>query len=269
MSKDHGPTVSLLYHDVVLGEGEGFDPSGFYVAGSELYRLDAARFRDHLKAVRDSGQTVTTVTQLLSLPKDALSVTFTFDDGGVSAHTVIAAMLEEYGWRGHFFISTDFIGAPGFLSAEQISDLHARGHLIGSHSCSHPERMSKLDRASLQREWSHSCEVLAEMLGERVVTASVPNGYSSPEVVAAAERAGIEWLFTSDPTSSSRMIGGCRELGRYSVQVNTSTRAVADLISDRSLGRPYQAALWGAKKVVKSVAGESYLALRAALLRGK
>ncbi len=269
MRRQQGQLISLLYHDLVLDQGDGHEPSGFYVPGSELYRLEVSRFEEHLRAVRDSRQRVVTVHELSDVARDALAVSFTFDDGGFSAHTLIAPLLEEHGWRGHFFVTTDYIGAPGFLSAEQIVDLHRRGHVIGSHSCSHPERMAKLDGVTLQREWTRSCEVLAEIVGASITVASVPNGYTSREVAQAAERAGIEWLFTSEPTARLRFAGRCRELGRYSVQVSTGTSAVADLIADSSFGRTYQAALWGAKKVVKSVAGESYLALRAALLRGR
>ena len=41
-------------------------------------------------------------------------VLLTFDDGGKSA-VRIADLLEEQGWRGHFFITTAMIGEPGFV----------------------------------------------------------------------------------------------------------------------------------------------------------
>ena len=75
---------------------------------------------------------------------------FTFDDGGVSYYTVVADRLEAQGWRGHCFVSTDFIGQRGFLTAAQIRELDARGHVIGSHSASHPARFSTLTAASMR-----------------------------------------------------------------------------------------------------------------------
>lgn len=273
MRQREQPMVSLLYHDVVSDAGEiggaQLELTGFTTPGAEIYKLSTSAFSEHLRTVRAAGHGATTVHGYLASPQDSLSVSLTFDDGGVSAHSVIAPLLEELGWRGHFFIATDFIDTPGFLSAEQLVDLNRRGHVIGSHSCSHPERMSKLSGEELRYEWSHSCRVLAEILGERVTVASVPNGYSSPAVIEAADAAGIEWLFTSEPTSSPTLHGRCRVLGRYSVQAHTTAKAVADLVASRSIGRSYQAALWSAKKMVKAAAGEGYLAVRAALLRSR
>src|ERR1039458_5638385 len=33
------------------------------------------------------------------------------------------ALLEDRGWRGHFFITTDRIGTPGFLTESELRDL--------------------------------------------------------------------------------------------------------------------------------------------------
>jgi peptidoglycan/xylan/chitin deacetylase (PgdA/CDA1 family) len=57
---------------------------------------------------------------------------FTFDDGGVSFLDLIAPALERHGWRGLFFIATNWIGSPGFLKASQIAELRQRGHHIGT-----------------------------------------------------------------------------------------------------------------------------------------
>jgi len=77
------------------------------------------------------------------------------------------------------------------LPAEQIRDLHQRGHIIGSHSCSHPKRMSFCSRAELLQEWGRSCEILAGILGAPVTVASVPGGFYSRAVAEAAAEAGI------------------------------------------------------------------------------
>lgn len=272
--RHNGPaTVSLMYHDVWHREaGDAAVPkhqSGFRNPGAELYKLSSDSFAAHLRAIGAAGSAPTTVSELHHTPRARLAVTLTFDDGGSSAHQVIAPLLEEMGWRGHFFVPTDFIGTTGFMDAEQLVDLSRRGHVVGSHSCSHPEIMSNLDGQRLRHEWTRSREVLADILGHEVTVASVPNGYSSPAVVAAAASAGIECLFTSEPSAVPTRHGNCLVLGRYSVQTNTSTRAVADLVRRPSVGRAYQALSWGLKKAVKAAAGDRYLALRATLLRAR
>ena len=71
---------------------------------------------------------------------DTLPFLITVDDGGVSYYTVVADRLERLGWRGHCFVTTDMIGQRGFLTRRQIRELDGRGHIIGSHSASHPTR---------------------------------------------------------------------------------------------------------------------------------
>jgi peptidoglycan/xylan/chitin deacetylase (PgdA/CDA1 family) len=190
----------------------------------------------------------------------------TFDDGGESASTLIAGALERHGWRGHFFVTTDYIGKPGFLSEEQIKDLHARGHVIGSHSCSHPPRMSHCGWDRLMREWSESVWVLSEILEGPVKTASVPGGYYSREVAEAAGQAGIRFLFTSEPTVRPHRVGECLVLGRYFVQRGMPPSVAAGFAAARAGVRWKQALLWNVKKAAKAAGGEFYLRARSVLL---
>lgn len=280
--------AALLYHDVLTDD----DPasSGFTEPGADMYKLPLPAFDAHLHALRASatsspvlfGKEATPVERrpgerrpaersIMPLHESTSGprFAFTFDDGGISAHDVIAPALERLGWSGHFFVSTDFLGAPAFLDGDQVRSLHARGHVIGSHSCSHPERMSALGTDELDEEWSRSVAVLSDILGEPVRTASVPNGYYSRAVARSAARAGIRWLFTSEPTTRVGRVDGCAVIGRFNVQARTPPDTVADLIAPFSWTRRMQQLQWTGKKVVKRVGGTAYLRLRATLLRGR
>src|SRR5205823_4330182 len=91
----------------------------------------------------------------------------TFDDGGRSAMAA-ADMLEARGRIGHFFITTNYIGTRGFLTEEQIRELAARGHVLGSHSCSHPLRMGHCSWPQLLNEWTRSRSILSGVIGVEV-----------------------------------------------------------------------------------------------------
>jgi peptidoglycan/xylan/chitin deacetylase (PgdA/CDA1 family) len=253
--------VAIMYHDV-LEEGRS---SGFTGPGAELYKLSADDFIDQLAAIRRVVRNVRRVDDADCWSAGA-PLFLTFDDGGESAATVAAGALERYGWRGHFFVTTDYIGRPGFLSADQIEDLHRRGHAIGSHSCSHPARMSQCGWAQLVREWTESVRVLAKILGGSVKTASVPGGYYSREVAEAAEAAGIRFLFTSEPTTRPRRVGDCLVLGRYFIQRGMPPSAAAGFAAGRAGARWRQALLWKVKKAAKAAGGAYYLRARSALL---
>src|SRR5439155_279734 len=135
-------------------------------------------------------------------------VLLTFDDGGASAYGCVADLLEGAGWRGHFFITTDYLGTPGFVGGAQIRELAGRGHVIGTHSCSHPTRMARCSWDRLIGEWSRSAQALAEVLGEPVRVGSVPGGAFARRVAAAAAAAGLTALFTSEPTVRCRVVDG-------------------------------------------------------------
>lgn len=268
-----GGAVALMYHDVMA---KGAPDSGFDIAGAELYKLDVDLFRAHLGALNDvadrapvkfSGGSRASLGSSRRVARESAPFALTFDDGGRSAITTIAPLLEDFGWRGHFFVASDMIGEPSFLTALEVRELHERGHVIGSHSASHPERMSGLSAAGQYEEWKRSAATLESILGVEVRVASVPNGYYSLTVARSAAAAGIEVLFTSEPTTKAIQVDGCLVLGRYSITARTTASAASALIGRSPVDRLRQSYAWTLKKLAKSVAGESYLTVRALLLR--
>ena len=257
--------LSIMYHDVV--EDAQFDSSGFPGEGANIYKLPREHFARQLEAIRravpEGAVTLITGRTPLSHPPP---VFLTFDDGGASAHWPIAAMLESYGWRGHFFVTTGRIGAAGFLSRAQLFDLHRRGHVVGSHSVSHPTRMAALSPQAIEHEWTASLTHLTDILSEPVKVASVPGGYYSRRVARAAAAAGIEVLFNSEPTAAAAAVDGCLVLGRYVVKRGMGPEWAAGFAAGHRSPRWKQAALWNAKRLAKLLGGGAYLKLRETIL---
>jgi peptidoglycan/xylan/chitin deacetylase (PgdA/CDA1 family) len=259
------PAIALMYHDIV--DGDAYDASGFAGADAALYKLGRAEFEAHLAAIAGAAAAgPVTVSELGEGGGPARPLLITFDDGGVSAYTHAADALERRGWRGHFFVTTGRVGTPGFLTRQQIIDLDRRGHVVGSHSATHPPRMARCGYEEMLREWRTSVAFLSDILGRGVTAASVPGGYYSRRVAEAADEAGIRHLFTSEPTAGLGRVGGCLVLGRYAVQRWTTARAAAGLAAGRLGPRLRQAVLWNAKKATKAVGGEFYLRARKALI---
>lgn len=260
------PIIALEYHDVI--DGDDWNSSGFPGNSAATYKMAATRFDKHLDAVatvpNDTGRDV----RLIGRPAGSdRPVLFTFDDGGASALCVIADRLERHGWRGHFLMTTGRIGAPGFLSAGELQELHRRGHVIGSHTESHPARMALLPPEDQAREWRHSRQTLEDVLGSPVEVASVPGGYFDATVAQIAAHAGIRWLFTSEPVSAVDVVDGCMVIGRFTLR-QTSTAGVArSLVGAAPVARSSQWLKWNAKKMAKRLAGDGYLRLRTAIFR--
>src|SRR5258708_33704349 len=115
----------LLFHDVV--PTSRFDLSGFQSPDANIYKIDCAAFERYLAAI---GERAEHPPGLVFDPQISASqsLLITFDDGGVSAATFIADMLASRSWLGHFLVTTDFIGTPGFVHPSHIRELHSRGH---------------------------------------------------------------------------------------------------------------------------------------------
>jgi peptidoglycan/xylan/chitin deacetylase (PgdA/CDA1 family) len=253
--------MSLAYHDVTDGLNAGLE------AYKALYKLGRKEFHNHILSVQQHvpQAAVRSIDHFCSWGQE-VPVFLTFDDGELGAYTCVADELEQYGWRGHFFITTDWIGRAGFLDRTQIRELRSRGHVIGSHSCSHPPRMSHLSWDQLTREWSESSSILSDILGEQVRVASVPDGFYARKVGKAAAAAGIEVLFTSEATAATSVLDGCLILGRYFIQRHTLPSASGAIAAGKIWPRWRQTVLWEAKRGVKALTGESYFGIRRYLL---
>jgi peptidoglycan/xylan/chitin deacetylase (PgdA/CDA1 family) len=263
----------LMYHDVIP-DGAPTDYSGFPGASAAAYKLALSHFKKHLSEVNGArsqlasvGKTIDEVIAYGKSPKSHALITF--DDGGVSAITHIAPLLESLGWRGHFFVPTDFIDRPGFLTTGQIADLDRRGHVVGSHSSSHPLRMADLDPELLRREWRQSLDALAHIVGHAVDIASVPGGFYSRNVGLAAQAAGVRVMFTSEPEQTFRSLGSLTLVGRYALVQSDPPTYARDLVIGAGWKLQRQWLSWNAKKAVKRVAGRPYLWARECYFKGR
>jgi len=221
MTRPH--VAAFAYHDVTDTLGD----SGFQRPAAWGFKLSRAAFDDHLTRLA-AGPVVPGLVTRIPWERPGRHILLTFDDGGKSALDVAAA-LERRGWRGHFFITTGRIGAPTFLDAAGIRALHAAGHLVGSHSHSHPDIFRELTAARMAAEWRDSCARLADLLGAPCQVASVPGGDVAPPVYGAAAAAGVRVLFTSEPVLEPRLEAGCRVLGRFVPKSHTSAARIAAL----------------------------------------
>lgn len=254
---------AILYHDVVDAD---FDSSGRAGAAAARYKLTREEFAKHLDQItkRTSSPAITlTSTSTVTQTRPLL---FTIDDGGSSA-LYIADQLERYNWRGHFFITTDCIGTPAFVSAAEIRELHERGHVVGSHTCSHPERISELQQQKLDSEWMDSVNQLADILSIPITVASVPGGFYAPRVAEAAARSGITTLFTSEPKNKVEKIADCQIIGRFCIKRGMSAQHAAALAAGNWFSTKKQKALWETKKYVKSAAPNVWDYSRKLMLR--
>jgi len=254
--------TALIYHDVLMDGGP--DDSGFAGADALSYKLTETHFHRHLDLIAAAlgGGAPLCLSDPAAQATVGDAVVLTFDDGGASTTTRILRALRQRGWRAHFFVTTDFIGARGFVTPQGLRELHAAGHVIGSHSARHPLRMSYLSHEAMCREWGDSRARLEDLLNAPVTAASVPGGYYSRTVASAAAESGIRMLFTSEPRRSVTMVNGIAVVGRFSVTRRTRDGEIVSLASGRHGAALRQRLMWDTKKVAKRLGGEAWLAAR-------
>jgi len=219
-------TAALGYHEVT---DNVFD-SGFQRPLAMRYKHTTAAFRAHLETIA-AGRRAPELVTGIDFGRPSTHLLLTFDDGGKSALYVSDALCKR-GWRAHFLITTGLIGQRTFLDKQGIRLLHQAGHIVGSHSHTHPDIFCDQPLADMMWQWQTSCDILSQLLGEACTVASVPGGDISPLVLRSAHACGIRYLFTSEPWLSPRKVGDCWILGRVAVKADTPiarVRAYASL----------------------------------------
>lgn len=237
-------SICLMFHDIVTSSDRS---SGFQNKNAFQYKVDETLFEKQVEALQGK------------------KIIFTFDDGGVSFITKAAPILEKYGFKGVFFISTGYIGTPGFLTREQVKELSDRGHIVGSHSHTHPPLFTNLSKEEIKNEWKESFDVLKEITGKDSIPASIPNGYASKVVLGEAILCGLTEIYTSQPTVRSRLYKNHKIYGRYVVHSDMSVQDVLRIVSSKSY-RFKQSLKWHMLNVIKSVLGSSYDNIKATII---
>ena len=125
----------------------------------------------------------------------ACAISLTYDDGLMDDYTLIAPHMERYGLHGTFTINCAFLGdlddhySPR-LTAQQVRELHERGHEISNHSWSHPN-LTRLSDAELQTEILRNDSAIEALTGQRPLTFIYPYNAWDERVKAACSQGRV------------------------------------------------------------------------------
>lgn len=124
-------------------------------------------------------------------------VRLSFDDGNVSDVEIALEQLCTRRLQARFFVVADRLGKPGFLTADQLSELDRAGMWIGCHGMRHrPWR--KLGERDLRDELVVARARLEDAVGQRIDEAACPFGSYDRRVLGWLRRLGYRHAFTSD-----------------------------------------------------------------------
>lgn len=252
----------LMYHGLhANAHAHGrFDP---------VYSIDPHDFGRQLDWLLGHGYrsvSLATAASRLGGPRsDDREVVITFDDGDVSNVEVALPLLQARGMTAEFFITTDYIGQVGMLSAADVRRLADTGMGVGSHGRSHAF-LEDLPPEALWTELRDSRRRLQDIIGREVNALALPGGRGRERERRAALAAGYRYLLGSVP-GPNRAPRADEWLQRLAVTRGLELDRFAVQVDWRGLRPRMAQARFFALRLPKRVLGNAaYERLRARLL---
>ncbi|MEO7910578.1 MAG: polysaccharide deacetylase family protein [Roseiflexaceae bacterium] len=167
------PPTILMYH-YIRSVDQGSDPLGYDLS---VTRDDFSNQIAWLHEQGYIGVRMDGITRCLrdAAPCPSKAIALTFDDGYADAYTDALPVLKRYGLVATFYIVTNFIGQPGYMTWEQVAELRDAGMEIGAHTVSHPD-LTLLDWETAGVEIAQSKIELDRHLGINVTSFCYPTG---------------------------------------------------------------------------------------------
>lgn len=227
----------LEYHAVDLRPIPG-------AAGRQL-TLSVTRFQQEMDYLAAHGYTTVTLDEiyaamqaLVKLP--AKSVAITFDDGYLDNYTLAYPILRAHKFCATFFVITNAVGHAGFMTWDQLRQMHASGMSIESHTVHHWD-LDRLSQDELVSELTQSRNAIAAEVGQVPAALSYPGGNYSLRVAIAAQAAGYILAVTNQP---GLLMSSMSQFAwpRYGVGDKASLYILAEALDGRLGQKVHQAA---------------------------
>lgn len=216
----------LVYHYIREPRFGPDDPDRQYEVSPQVFSAQLLYIKEQGFETIHMSDIAAAFTEGKPLPEKPVIISF--DDGRDSQYTAAFPLLKEYGFTASFFVFTNAMDRPGYLTWDQLAEMRDAGMEIGSHGIYHPY-LTRLSDEEMRAELFGSRAKLREMLGvpgdviaypfglndERVRSAAAEAGYAAGRdldhvVTHAAEDALTlgSYIATSDMSWFRRIIGG-------------------------------------------------------------
>lgn len=164
----------------------------------EYLSLSPSQFREQMGFLAQAGYRTVSLAEFFDDPGDEKSIVITFDDGYRDNLENAFPLLNEFGFRATVFCVGSKIGEEGYLTRQDLRQMHEAGWEIGSHTLSHPDLRS-LDPELKWQEIAGSKSFLEAFLDLQVDFFCYPFGFYDEESVAFVQKAGYRGACTNRP----------------------------------------------------------------------
>jgi peptidoglycan/xylan/chitin deacetylase (PgdA/CDA1 family) len=185
--------------------------------------------------------------------KDARKIVLTFDDGFIGNYLFAFDILERYGFKATFFVTVDDVSKDRYMGWDQLSILHKKGHLIQSHTMTHP-MLEECDEKRMTYEMEASKKVIEDKIGAPVKYLSLPYGSSNERVTTIAKQIGYQGIFTSS-FHHRNSEGELYELGRVPIKDIYPLKKFMRLVNPSPAEILFMKADEGSKRLIKKIIG--------------
>lgn len=159
--------IALCYHDVRPEAA----PAG---GGPDHFTVPLASFECMLDTIAERGFFGCSLAQAFAHP-GRRRVAITFDDGNSGQFEHALPALLSRGMTATFYVTTEWVGTPGFMSWDELRHMVACGMSVQSHTATHPF-LSELDVESLRAELVESKRKLDAELSQDTAEIAFPGG---------------------------------------------------------------------------------------------
>ncbi|HEU5098299.1 MAG TPA: polysaccharide deacetylase family protein [Roseiflexaceae bacterium] len=182
------PPPILMYH-YIRAVDQGSDPLGYELS------VTPEDFGNQMAWLHDQGYIAMRMDGITRCVRGealcpARAIALTFDDGYEDAYTEALPVLQRYGLLATFYIVTNFVGQPGYMTWEQVAALRDAGMEIGAHTVSHLD-LTSLDWDTASFEIGQSKAELDRRLGINVTSFCYPTGLYNGTLEEQVRAAGF------------------------------------------------------------------------------
>jgi peptidoglycan/xylan/chitin deacetylase (PgdA/CDA1 family) len=131
------------------------------------------------------------------LPKSPIIISF--DDSWEDQYTYGVPLLIKYGFKATFFIIAGAMGAPYYMTWDEVKMLSSMGMEIGGHTWSHPYLVQIRRLPVLDKELVYSKKVLEDQIGKPITAFAYPYGLYNDVLINLLKKAGYTSARTTYP----------------------------------------------------------------------
>lgn len=197
----------LMYHLISTPAQAGDALPGLVVAPDV--------FAAQLAAARAAGwSTITAATLARDMAAGVQpphrTFVITIDDGHDDGFTQAFPILQQNGFVATFYVPTERIGHPGYLTSTELTTMAAAGMEIADHTVNHVPLASVAPTEAVS-QIDTSATALAQLLGAAPTTLAYPYGSHDLAVEAEVGHAGFLLAFTTVEGCSQTIAGRLAE----------------------------------------------------------